>query len=122
MSERASWLVPTTTTESAIDSAVSKVALETFEAEAREAIAAFVCGTTFSYCYRLGTENRSTPITAGFRRAVAKEWFDCAFTLLLAGVSLIIDTIHYGLISSLIVVTMRFIAHLFNRNRVKHAT
>ena len=33
--------------ESAIDSAVSKVALETFEAEAREAIAAFVCGTTF---------------------------------------------------------------------------
>ena len=28
--------------ESAIDSAVSKVALETFEAEAREAIAAFV--------------------------------------------------------------------------------
>ena len=40
--ERASWLVPTTTMESAIDSAVSKVALETFEAEAREAIAAFV--------------------------------------------------------------------------------
>ena len=82
--------------ESAIDSAVSKVALETFEAEAREAIAAFVCGTTFSYRYRLGTEYRS----AGFRRAVAKEWFDCAFTLLLAGVSLIS------------VVTMRFIAHL----------
>ena len=48
-----------------------------------------------------------------FRRAVAKEWFHCAFTLLLAGVSLI---------SSLTVVTMRFIAHLFNRNRVKHAT
>ena len=87
--------------ESAIDSAVSKVALETFEAEE---IAAFVCGTTFSYRYRLGTEYRS----AGFRRAVAKEWFDCAFTLLLAGVSLIIDTI--------------LIAHLFNRNRVKHAT
>ena len=66
-SERASWLVPT----SAIDSAVRKVALKTFEAEAREAIAAFVCGTTFSYRYRLGRENRSTPITAGFRRAVA---------------------------------------------------
>ena len=30
--------------ESAIDSAVSKVGLETFEAEAREAIAAFVSG------------------------------------------------------------------------------
>ena len=30
--------------ESAIDSAVSKVALETFEAEGREAIAAFVSG------------------------------------------------------------------------------
>ena len=30
--------------ESAIDSAVSKVALETFEAEAGEAIAAFVSG------------------------------------------------------------------------------
>ena len=44
VSERASWLVPTTTMESAIDSAVSKVALETFEAEAREVIAAFVCG------------------------------------------------------------------------------
>ena len=56
---RASWLVPTTTMESAMDSAVSKVALETFEAEAREAIAAFVCGTTFSYHYRLGKENRS---------------------------------------------------------------
>ena len=42
-----------------MDSAVSKVALETFEAEAREAIAAFVCGTTFSYHYRLGKENRS---------------------------------------------------------------
>ena len=77
--------------ESEIDSAVSKVALETFEAEAREAIAAFVCGTAFPYRYRLGKENRSatsylTPITAGFRRTVAKEWFDCAFTLLLAGV------------------------------------
>ena len=34
-----------------------------------------------------------------------QEWFDCAFTLLF-----------------LTVVTMRFIAHLFNRNRVKHAT
>ena len=103
--------VPTTTMESAINSAVSKVALETFEAEAREATAAFVSGNDIfvslptgygkSFCYVL------------FRRAVAKEWFHCAFTLLLAGVSLI---------SSLTVVTMRFIAHLFNRNRVKHAT
>ena len=33
--------------ESAIDSAVSKVGLETFEAEAREAIAAFVSGNVF---------------------------------------------------------------------------
>ena len=65
--------------ESAIDSAVSKVALETFEAEAREAIAAFVCGKSFFYVLL-------TPITAGFRQAVPKEWFDCAFTLLLAGV------------------------------------
>ena len=45
--------------ESAIDGAVGKVALETFEAEAREAIAAFVCGTTFSYRHRLGKEDRS---------------------------------------------------------------
>ena len=62
-SERASWLVPTTTTESAIDSAVSKVALETFEAEEREAIAAFVSGNDVfvslptgygkSFCYVL---------------------------------------------------------------------
>ena len=49
--------------ESAIDSAVSKVALETFEAEAREAIAAFVSGNDVfvslptgygkSFCYVL---------------------------------------------------------------------
>ena len=45
--------------ESAIDSAVSKVALETFEAEAREAIAAFVSGNDVfvslptGYCYVL---------------------------------------------------------------------
>ena len=46
--------------ESAIDSAVSKVALVTFEAEAREAIAAFVSGNdVFVLLYRLGKENRS---------------------------------------------------------------
>ena len=54
--------------ESAIDSAVSKVALETFEAEAREAIAEFVSGNDW---VRKIVLLRS--ITAGFRRAVAKE-------------------------------------------------
>ena len=49
--------------ESAIDSTVSKVAVETFEAEAREAIAAFVSGNDVfvslpsrygkSFCYVL---------------------------------------------------------------------
>ena len=78
--------------ESAIDSAVSKVALETFEAEAREAIAAFVSGNDVFVSLPTGYIRKIVllrPITAGFRRAVAKEWFHCAFTLLLAGVSLI---------------------------------
>ena len=79
-SERASWLVPTRTMEIAIDSAISKVG---FEAEAREAIATFVSGNDVfvllpiehgkSFCYVL------LPL-------VFDELFNCAFTLLLAGV------------------------------------
>ena len=76
--------------ESAIDSSVSKVALETFEPEAREAIAAFVsgddvfvslptgCGKSFCYVLLPLVFDELRPITAGFRRAVAKEWFHCA--------------------------------------------
>ena len=73
--------------EIAIDSAVSKVGLETCEAEAREAIAAFVSGNDVfvsllighgkSFCHVL------LPLVVD---ELLQEWFDCAFTLLLAGV------------------------------------
>ena len=73
--------------EIAIDSAVSKVGLETFETEAKEAIAAFVSGNDVfvslpighgkSFCYVL------LPLVFD---VLLQEWFDCAFTLLLAGV------------------------------------
>ena len=101
--------------ESAIDSAVSKVALETFEAEAREAIAAFVCGTTFSYRYRDWVRKivLLRPNNAYYR------WFStscCKGVVRLCFYSAACRRFRP------IVVTIRFIAHLFNRNRVKHAT